>query len=222
MSNPEEAKGRDIKINIKDIHATLWKCRDFELSNLWQRSIFLTAFLVLCFTAYGATLVKLAEKIDGIKTPQLFFFNTISYCLSIIGMIFSILWIKMSKGSKAWYEKYENAIVAFEHNPKYATQEAAKIGGFRQGKIKKYKNPETVQSIWSQKAGSYSVSRINISIGQVFLVLWILIGLAHTILTVCHIESDCISLVVILTGILVQSLFLYWFGRNKMFISDSI
>ncbi|WP_300232445.1 hypothetical protein [uncultured Alistipes sp.] len=41
------------KISIKEIHETLWRCRDFELSHLWQRSIFLSAFLILCFTGYG-------------------------------------------------------------------------------------------------------------------------------------------------------------------------
>ena len=35
------------KISIKEIHETLWRCRDFELSHLWQRSIFLSAVPIL-------------------------------------------------------------------------------------------------------------------------------------------------------------------------------
>jgi len=66
------------KIRLKDVYESLWKCRDFELLHLWQRSIVLTLFLVMCF----------------------------------IGVIFSCLWIMMGKGSKAWYEIYENAITA--------------------------------------------------------------------------------------------------------------
>lgn len=47
----EERNSNDVedKISIKEIHETFWRCRDFELSHLWQRSIFLSAFLILCF-----------------------------------------------------------------------------------------------------------------------------------------------------------------------------
>ena len=51
-SNQNENMAEE-KISIKEIHETLWRCRDFELSHLWQRSIFLSAFLILCFTVYG-------------------------------------------------------------------------------------------------------------------------------------------------------------------------
>ena len=51
-SNQNENMAEE-KISIKEIHEKLWRCRDFELSHLWQRSIFLSAFLILCFTGYG-------------------------------------------------------------------------------------------------------------------------------------------------------------------------
>lgn len=37
----EERNSNDVedKISIKEIHETFWRCRDFELSHLWQRSI---------------------------------------------------------------------------------------------------------------------------------------------------------------------------------------
>lgn len=31
-----------------------WHGRDFELSHLWQRSIFITTFIILIYTGYGA------------------------------------------------------------------------------------------------------------------------------------------------------------------------
>lgn len=57
----EERNSNDVedKISIKEIHETFWRCRDFELSHLWQRSIFLSAFLILCFTGYGSLLITL-------------------------------------------------------------------------------------------------------------------------------------------------------------------
>ena len=37
------------EITTKDIRDSLWRCRDFELSHLWQRSIFLD---YTCFMFY--------------------------------------------------------------------------------------------------------------------------------------------------------------------------
>ena len=44
---------------IKDLYIQYWHCRDFEIQNLWQRSIFLGTFLILCFTGYGFFFVRL-------------------------------------------------------------------------------------------------------------------------------------------------------------------
>ena len=48
---PEHKDTKDV-LTKKDIHALLWRGRDFELTSLWQRSVFLATFLVLIFTAY--------------------------------------------------------------------------------------------------------------------------------------------------------------------------
>lgn len=51
-------------ITTKDVRDQLWNCRDFELSHLWQRSIFLTTLLVLCLTAYGVVVMELVDKVS--------------------------------------------------------------------------------------------------------------------------------------------------------------
>lgn len=168
------------KINITDIHQTFWNCRDFELTNLWQRSVFLTAFLILCFTGYGSVLMKLLDNITG-EFEILITLNTIEYSLSILGIVFSILWIKMGKGSKAWYEVYESAIGAVETNPSYATKKAVKFGGFSYAKLPNYGGVNIDNRITSQNAGEYSVSKINIAIGQVFMILWGIVNIGHII-----------------------------------------
>ncbi len=43
--------------------------------------------------------------------------NLLAFSIGVIGIIFSCLWIMMGKGSKAWYERYENAIVLLRENP---------------------------------------------------------------------------------------------------------
>jgi bacitracin transport system permease protein len=48
---PERKDTKDV-LTKKDVHEFLWRGRDFELTSLWQRSIFLATFLVIIFTAY--------------------------------------------------------------------------------------------------------------------------------------------------------------------------
>lgn len=212
------------KIDIKDIHQTFWRCRDFELSNLWQRSVFLTAFLVLCLTAYGAVLMKMLDS--NFKDFYLIFaLNIAEYVLSILGLIFSILWIKMAKGSKAWYEVYESAIGALERNKNYTTEQARKIGGFSYAKLSKYGGVDIDNRLFSMDAGEYSVSKINIAIGQVFLVFWLAINVIHVVIIYRIFNKfnlgnlDVIALVL---GFLVLGLILWLFGNSKSLRSGSL
>ncbi len=172
-------KDVDEKIAIKEIHETLWRCRDFELSHLWQRSIFLSAFLILCFTGYGGLLVLMFQKPILIENA-----NLLAYVIGILGVVFSCLWIMMGKGSKAWYERYENAISAFERNLKYVTPAANHIGGFNYRNIQGYKEPEIKDCLLSGMGGTYSPSRINIAIGQITLFIWITIILLHAAIAI--------------------------------------
>ncbi len=112
----------DDKLTLRDFYEQYWHCRDFEIKNLWQRSIFLGTFLVLCFTGYGAffgnaffdekktlNLFVLSNQYDS-----LFFEHLIAFFIAMIGCVFSVLWIAMAKASKAWQEIYERAIISIE------------------------------------------------------------------------------------------------------------
>ena len=41
------------RITPVDVYERLWKCRDFEISHLWQRSVYLGTLLVLVAGGYG-------------------------------------------------------------------------------------------------------------------------------------------------------------------------
>ncbi len=155
------------KIEPKDIYATLWRCRDFELSHLWQRSVFLTAFLLLVYTGYGALILNVftLPTIDSFKLKILLLVGLV---ILLIGMMFSQLWIMMAKGSKAWYEVYENAIYEIEHSPVYATEiviSKMPKDGVIHGEVMGLEKPD--DSLWTVKAGTFSPSKINIMIGQI-------------------------------------------------------
>lgn len=213
------------KIDIKEIHQTFWRCRDFELSNLWQRSIFLTAFLVLCFTAYGSVLVKLFDPTTT-SFNSILVFNIAEFALALLGIVFSVLWVKMGKGSKAWYEVYESAISALETNEDYTTKQAAKIGGFSYATLPGYRGVHIDNNLFSTKAGEFSVSKLNIAIGQVFMVVWSVIAIVHVV-AVSLLLSDRSSLgyfyvIAAAIGLLLLGSVLFVFSRSRTFKSGSM
>lgn len=171
-------------ITPKDIYKTLWNCRDFELSHLWQRSIFLTTLLVLCFTGYGCSIMKICKILPDYNQPLLIL-NIVSLMIALIGIVLSSLWIMMGKGSKAWYEKYELALYNIERNDRYCDmiviqnmdKDAVMHGSLPDANIDR--------SFLSTKAGPFSVSRINIAIGQVSLIVWGIIYYVHLIFLSC-------------------------------------
>ena len=110
----------DNELSLKEIRETFYHCRDFEITNLWQRSVFLFGFILACFTGYGAILVSLLTTGEQ-KVAYPYFANFIECMISLVGIVFSVIWIMMSKGSKAWYEIYEKAIANIEHSIKDST-----------------------------------------------------------------------------------------------------
>lgn len=87
--------------------------------------------------------------------------------VSLLGIITSILWIYMMKGSKAWYEVYEKSIYAIE-------REIFEIenGKYVMGKFAKKMRGDFGLDFWSNKPGAFSPSKINILIGWVLLFAW--------------------------------------------------
>lgn len=157
------------QVSLKELREEFYKIRKFEIQNLWQRSIFLATFIVLLFTGYGAFFEKLMSY-DGLQS---IIGHIICCLLALTGSIFSMLWIMMAKGSKAWYEIYERRI----HNIEQETTLSIP---------KKYRMdkeaPWTLDnSLLSRKPGAYSVSRINILLGQVLWVIWIVIFCLHAL-----------------------------------------
>ena len=175
-----ENKGCLVK---QDFYEQYWKCRDFEINNLWQRSIFLGTFLVLSYTAYGAFFGKVF--LDGSFDDNLtkWYFHVIACILALIGMAFSILWIAMAKGSKAWFECYEKAVVAIEKEFVSTLHEKLYSGfGFRYRPF--FNECDLDNSIYSSKGGAYSPSKVNIALGQLSLVIWTGVFAFHAILTI--------------------------------------
>ncbi len=243
--NSKQDPGLDIIINsritTKDVRDRLWSNRDFEISHLWQRSIFLNTLLILCFTGYGVTVMALVNALsENGSDATAYTINNILLVICLVSAIFSCFCIMMAKGSKAWYERYEKAIRAFEGNKDYmseavlysgelyAERENAKedkqqvgIGGFQCMNIKGYDPVSMKDSLFNCKAGAYSPSRINIAIGQVALILWCIAFAIHLLLTVLGFEIPELIYKWIIPGILLcVSVFIAWYYK-KMVKADT-
>jgi len=155
-------------VSHKELRESFYRLRDFEISNLWQRSIFLSALLVLFFSAYGFLVSKLLEE----GSTNTILYNEISAVLALFATSFSIIWIMMAKGSKVWYEVYERKICKIEQESDLQIAKEYQMGT----DIKPW---DLDASIWTNKAGSYSVSKLNIVIGRFLLYIWLSIFVFH-------------------------------------------
>lgn len=89
----------DGKVTPKDLYKEVWEGRNFEISNLWQRSVFLAVFTLAIAAAYGEVLAKMIFPEDNsicVTSTQ----HLAAWGLCCLGLIFSMLWIMMAKGSK--------------------------------------------------------------------------------------------------------------------------
>lgn len=163
------------KFTAKDYYNELQHGRELEIDNLWKRSVFLGAFLIAIATGYG----RLAFEIltNGKSDPLIVHLAAAGLC--ILGVTFSILWIMMAKGSKFWYEAYENAIgdcyknlrnVVFDESIKGKMDTTSDNSVYEVRRPDKSKTVD--RNLFTTHAGSFSVSRINVLIGIVCFIAW--------------------------------------------------
>lgn len=181
---------------MKSVYSCLWKCRDLEISTLWTRLTLLGAFMGLTYAGYGALILK---GLDGIKNWEVF--NLAAIGASAFGFLFSILWTTTAKGSKAWFERYEAMLAYFqktyrEHGLFESVPDEELILSyldFDRRCIRRHLQPVD-SNLLSQHAGAYSVSKIPIAMGQVSMLAWCVIGLAHFV--ACVAGRSCVRVFV--------------------------
>lgn len=190
------------KIGFKDLYAELWRCRDFEITHFWQRSVFLATFLLAIAAAYGKVIFEISSKDDNCcfllfdflcdrirlsrnkETVSFVNMHVLACFLSYLGICFSILWQMMVKGSKYFYESYERGIdFLLEPQFKFVWDEKLNnyvdenhylpLHGWLNGPYEE--NP----SIFSSRAYRYSVSSVNSMIGVIGIICWLVLSFMH-------------------------------------------
>lgn len=189
------------QIGVRDVYERFWACRDFELRNFWQRSIFLGAFLTLSYVGYGTFCLKMLIPMLTAKTFGNCWVVAHLFAIGIVcfGLIVSALWVLMAKGSKMWYEWQEKAIVAFVHgyapNSAFESRAIKDVSDFGIGWTpafdKEWADVKKDCRYRSPFGGPFSVSKITICIGQLSLFSWLLLGCAHVLLLMVDQEKAC-------------------------------
>ncbi len=142
----------------------MYQCRDFELSHFWQKAAFLFGSLTMCFGGYGALVLQVVDKdTNSVWLPYIYQYM----CgISLLGIVLSVVWIYMMKGSKAWYEVYEKSIYAIEREIFQDNQQ------YVEGEFAKRMRGDFTKAFIGFDGGAFSPSKINILIGWIILIVW--------------------------------------------------
>lgn len=179
-------------ITPHDVYRSFWKCRDLEISMLWTRLTLLGAFMGLTYAGYGTLILK---GVEGVRNWDVFHLAAIG--ASGFGLLFSVLWTMTAKGSKAWFERYEAMISFFQETyrdlglfRKMANEDIvlSYLDYDRQNVARRSRPLDS--DLFSQNGGAYSVSKIPIVMGQVSIVAWCAIGIAHAV--ACVVGRDTV------------------------------
>lgn len=150
-----------------DVYNRLWDCRKLEIELVWKRAAFISAFVISCFTAYGFVLSEILSEGIG----KIAIHNFLAMAIAAFGFLLASLWVAMAKGSKAWQEVYEQALIAWGQTYcKCGITNWEKIVAGKWWLIPDYKNRE--RNWWGMCGGNFSVSAINILLGFVFATVW--------------------------------------------------
>ena len=184
------------------IYELLYKAYADEIKNLWQRSIFLGAFMVLVWTGYGALQLKFITRECGKFDTNVYYFASLGLCAVII--VLSLLWIAMAKGSKFVQEAHEDKIKNFDFLYLEIDNMFCRLDSYEYP-LQKSKNNDTKNTtmnpnlnpnfffIGALRAYRYSPSKINIALG------WLSIFIA-VILVIIHIYK-AVSISPVIAGI---------------------
>lgn len=213
---------KDNGYSLRDVYKELWRGRDFEISHLWQRSVFLAVFMLAIAGAYGTYMMKMmfpedsntnkflitSTNIEENKTLKIelkidnqtetdnvdentkekiitseIYQKIVPIFLTYLGIVFSMMWVMMAKGSKRLYEEYERGIDKMIEDEIF--NHAVDDNYYPcHGNLPKVEKDKLSDCLFSVKAGDYSPSKINIAIGIATLIFWGGLCLLHIVILI--------------------------------------
>lgn len=183
---------------IKEAYDRANHNRDFEIDKFWSRAAYFWSFLAIIFAVY---FTFITIEIESNKKTVLYNIAKESSYIEIyiisIGLIFAFSWRYIILGSKQWQENWETHI---DHLEKYITGDL-------------YKNI-------FRKNNFYSVSKINLILSNVMIIVWIVIlfNYCYRMKALPNRNNiiDWNILLPILFSIYIVLQFMYGYGRTRI------
>jgi hypothetical protein len=133
----------DDELNEKRFDVSV-QIRNLEIDLFWKRSLFFWGFISAAFVGYSA-----------IKQP------TLRSVVACFGMVCSVAWSLVNRGSKYWQESWETKVERFE---------TAVTGVL----FAQEESPQSHKGCWL-RGRKYSVSKLAIALSDYVSILWIIV-----------------------------------------------
>ncbi len=129
---------------LEKAYQKAWDNRDFEINKFWTRAAYFWGFIVLVFGAF-ITVLTSDDKCKAVSELSLELY------LIAIGLLFSIAWYLVIKGSKCWQENWEAHIDFLED----------------------YVSGPLYKTVYYKGQRFYSVSKINELLALLVVLVWL-------------------------------------------------
>ena len=194
------------------VRDTFYEQYRHELDRLWHNSLFLWGFDSLLFTAYGAVIIAWAK--NEIKSP--FISNALVSAIAFFGLLVTLVWILLSKGSRMWQEWNENRIQRLESDRRFFNlpREYA-MGGTT------HRLDSIDDSLLTTDSGRFSPGRISIILPQIIWCIWFVILVIHRLFSICLSKQllGCCNLAI---SILVSALLVVVYTGLVVYLKDKV
>jgi hypothetical protein len=139
--------------------------RKFEIELYWKRATYFWTFIGAAFVGYAAFLNGSSPHLMG------------ALAMSQVGLIFTVAWYLVNRGSKFWQENWENHVHLLEDK---VTGPIYKMCAERDPKDPEFQNWD---GRWTSPQPR-SVSKINTIVSMYVIGIWIALGLAVIVMSV--------------------------------------
>jgi hypothetical protein len=166
--------------------------RKFEIELFWRRSLFFWGFLSAAFVAYGALLTRSSHQTMPASQSD----TDIIFVISCFGVICSLAWTLVNRGSKYWQEVWEQKLENVQ-------EEVLGQDLFSR------KEPTKGTSWWG--ARRYSVSKLAIALSDFVVLVWLC--LAYKANPFANDHSTFLSFIALAVTLFYACAMLWW-GRS--------
>jgi hypothetical protein len=189
-----EGEAENSNTKISEALKVALDTRKFEIELYWKRATYFWAFIAATFTGYFVLLTS--DNIDS--------FRGFTIKVSFIGVMFSLGWYYVNRGSKHWQENWERHEAYLEqkvHGPLFG--------------VVKYNE----EKFWDLNKGyPFSVSKVNQLLSLIIFVIWVILFVFSVFysfdkLLYLNYESEEIPMVLPILICLLSLIPLYYFTK---------